>query len=133
MDNDTWKSGVYTLSKRDPLLLAMPRSKVLKRDKYTCQACRKRFSSGQLNIHHIIPRAEGGVNDLDNLITLCWRCHDLIELAEPPIRSRQQILYHTKALDELERQVLEAGVSKETAAAWHAWVYGGARNPLHDA
>ena len=26
-------------------------------------------------VHHIVPRAEGGSNDLDNLVTLCVACH----------------------------------------------------------
>ena len=129
MDNDNWKAQVYRTNDIDPLLLSMPRTKILKRDRYICQSCRKRFPSGQLSIHHIIPRAEGGDNDIDNLITLCWRCHDVIELADPPIRKRQQILYHVKALAELERQIARDNVSDETAKDWHAWVYGWGKNP----
>jgi hypothetical protein len=53
------------------------RRKVLARDRYRCQrpGCgNTRF----LEEHHIIPRARGGGNDPDNLITLCSACHGLV-------------------------------------------------------
>jgi len=109
----------------------LPRTQVLQRDRYTCQSCRKKFKANQLSIHHIIPRREGGTNQMENLITLCWKCHDMIELAEPPIRTKQQILYHAKALEELERQKLEIRDANEPPPKdWHAWVYGSADNPM---
>lgn len=30
----------------------------------------------ELEVHHIVPRAEGGSNDLRNLVVLCEKCHD---------------------------------------------------------
>ncbi|MBT8217885.1 MAG: HNH endonuclease [Acidimicrobiia bacterium] len=32
-------------------------------------------SSYRLEIHHIVPRSEGGTHDLANLTTLCWWHH----------------------------------------------------------
>ncbi|MCA1670458.1 MAG: HNH endonuclease, partial [Thermomicrobia bacterium] len=32
---------------------------------------------GVLHVHHIIPRARGGSNDLSNLVPLCPTCHAL--------------------------------------------------------
>ncbi|MEN8007945.1 MAG: HNH endonuclease [Candidatus Krumholzibacteriota bacterium] len=52
------------------------RRKVLARDKHHCQApgCgRTRF----LEVHHIVPRQQGGTNQADNLVTLCGSCHRL--------------------------------------------------------
>lgn len=43
-----------------------------KRDNHQCCWC---GSSGNLDIHHIIPRRAGGTNDLNNGITLCETCH----------------------------------------------------------
>ena len=48
---------------------------ILERDNYTCRYCKKRdyhFKSS-LHIHHIDYNPQN--NDLDNLITLCFRCH----------------------------------------------------------
>lgn len=50
------------------------RRRVLARDGHHCRApgCR---SSTFLVVHHIVPREQGGSNSLENLITLCSRCH----------------------------------------------------------
>jgi 5-methylcytosine-specific restriction endonuclease McrA len=52
------------------------RRKVLARDRHCCRApgCgHTKF----LEVHHIRSRADGGGNDLENLITLCSACHRL--------------------------------------------------------
>jgi hypothetical protein len=55
---------------------------VLARDRYRCRAAgcgRTRF----LHVHHVVPREEGGTNDLANLLTACSACHRVIhELRE---------------------------------------------------
>ncbi|MXV60949.1 hypothetical protein GS429_02460 [Natronorubrum sp. JWXQ-INN-674] len=56
------------------------RQVVLDRDEYTCQRCEVAVSSTNeagpdYNVHHIIPRAAGGPDHPDNLITLCTDCH----------------------------------------------------------
>jgi group II intron reverse transcriptase/maturase len=45
------------------------RREVLKRDKGQCVLCGTNQS--RLDVHHIIPRRQGGTDELDNLITLC--------------------------------------------------------------
>lgn len=49
------------------------RAKAKARDKYTCQHCGKQHCL--VEAHHIIPRSQGGSDDLENLITLCTDCH----------------------------------------------------------
>ena len=51
---------------------------VRQRDRWICQECGwqaygpyKRF----LHAHHIVPRAQGGLDHADNLISLCVQCH----------------------------------------------------------
>jgi len=46
----------------------------LMRDNYTCQECGKRDC--KLEAHHIVPRRLKGSNTINNLITLCDKCHD---------------------------------------------------------
>ena len=49
------------------------RKAVYRRDGYQCALC---SSTRYLQIHHAIPRGDGGsVTDPMNLITLCARCH----------------------------------------------------------
>lgn len=48
------------------------RKQVYRRDGFRCALC---DSQQGLQIHHVVPRSQGGTNDEANLITLCWKCH----------------------------------------------------------
>ena len=48
------------------------RKEVYRRDGYRCALC---DCSRYLQVHHAIPRSKGGSNAIQNLITLCDRCH----------------------------------------------------------
>lgn len=53
------------------------RKSILKRDKNTCQMCKKKKSARGLEVHHIIKWATGIFLRYDplNCITLCKPCH----------------------------------------------------------
>lgn len=53
------------------------RQKVLDRDNHTCQNCEDKL--GKFDIHHILKRKEHGTWHLDNLITVCKKCHKKVE------------------------------------------------------
>lgn len=48
------------------------------RDDYTCKNCGRRggiYGDAELHAHHIVPKSNDGVHELDNLATLCSDCH----------------------------------------------------------
>ena len=49
------------------------RKAIYRRDGYCCALC---DSPRQLQIHHVMPRSQGGSNSPHNLITLCMYCHN---------------------------------------------------------
>lgn len=51
------------------------RFEVFKRDSFTCQYCGKSAPEVILEVDHIIPVAEGGTDDVFNLITSCRDCN----------------------------------------------------------
>lgn len=51
------------------------RKAIYRRDGFMCALC---GSGRYLQIHHLIPRGEGGKNTPHNLITLCSDCHALV-------------------------------------------------------
>ncbi|MCI0391865.1 MAG: HNH endonuclease [Acidobacteria bacterium] len=62
------------------------RLQIFERDKWTCWYCAcsvKRFTNSteiQPNtavLDHLIPESVGGANDVDNLVTACWRCNSI--------------------------------------------------------
>lgn len=48
------------------------RRQVYKRDNYTCRWC---GAKGTVHADHIVPRSQGGADELGNLQTLCGECH----------------------------------------------------------
>ena len=51
---------------------ASTRKAVYARDGYLCALC---GSVQYLQVHHVIPRSQGGSDFPENLITLCSKCH----------------------------------------------------------
>lgn len=48
-------------------------AKIIKKANIPCQNCE--YSKASRDIHHIIPRKEGGSNENNNLVVLCPNCH----------------------------------------------------------
>lgn len=60
------------------LMTSKLRHYILERDNYTCKFCGNstKFEPNLLlEIDHIIPISKGGMTELNNLQTLCWRCN----------------------------------------------------------
>ena len=51
------------------------RFEVFKRDSFTCQYCGKKAPDVVLHVDHIHPKAEGGDDDILNLVTSCRDCN----------------------------------------------------------
>lgn len=43
------------------------------RDEWKCRSCRNR---NDLHPHHVTYRSQQGKHELNNLLTLCWKCHE---------------------------------------------------------
>jgi 5-methylcytosine-specific restriction endonuclease McrA len=54
------------------------RRQAMQRDGNRCVEC---GSTQDLQVHHIVPRREGGSHELSNLITLCAACHERLDMA----------------------------------------------------
>jgi 5-methylcytosine-specific restriction endonuclease McrA len=51
------------------------RRNIYARDSSTCQYCGKRYSSSELSLDHVIPRAQGGPTTWDNVVCCCLICN----------------------------------------------------------
>lgn len=51
------------------------RFEVFKRDQHQCRYCGHGPPDVKLEVDHVIPVAEGGRNDIDNLVTACAACN----------------------------------------------------------
>lgn len=51
------------------------RFEVMQRDKFECVLCGNTAKESKLEVDHIKPASEGGDNEKDNLMTLCFDCN----------------------------------------------------------
>lgn len=124
-----WHKNVYHACTVDYDLWNRIKEAVLERDGLRCQACRKRKQRKQLTAHHILPREFGGTNEMDNLITVCHRCHDYVE--ESGFRTWREIAGCTLYIDwdeesrkDAESHDRAARIIDDARPEWHCVVYG---------
>jgi hypothetical protein len=55
------------------------RKDVYKRDGYKCRVCRKHCGRKEIQCHHIVKYKETFDNSMDNLVTVCNKCHPDVE------------------------------------------------------
>ncbi len=85
--SETWFKKLSHRKSREDLLHRRGwepiRNQVLLRDKYKCLKCGKSIKEIRIDIHHIINRksfiSRLKANSLDNLISLCEKCHSILE------------------------------------------------------
>jgi len=53
------------------------RLQILDRDNWLCVECNSPIKGRNAHVHHKLPKALGGADTADNLISLCSRCHSL--------------------------------------------------------
>jgi predicted transcriptional regulator len=76
------------------------RQQVLKRDNYICQ--NRDSTNRNLETHHLIPKAEGGEDMIENLITFCNLCHKIIEFISRSIHTHS-IEYASRPITDFRR------------------------------
>lgn len=80
---------------------AKTRFEIFKRDLFACQYCGSHPPTVILEVDHIVPVAEGGKNNPENLVTACWNCNrgkGARSLTDVPISLRD------KAMEVAERE-----------------------------
>lgn len=85
-DFDDLNKGIdekQTVGERHPLDPAL-KSAILSRDNFRCKCCGFGGAAalGVLAVHHVIPVHCGGVDSMDNLVTLCLNHHILLHVSE---------------------------------------------------
>lgn len=113
------------------------RFEVLKRDRYTCTYCGKHPPDVLLEIDHVLPRAAGGTDNIENLRTACVDCNRgkggrMLEEGTGPgihpdsVAAMQERLAQTRAYMEITRDLQSMQgemideVFREWARAFHA-------------
>lgn len=91
------------------------RKAIYRRDGYRCALC---DSTQTIQIHHYIPRGQGGSSSPHNLITLCSACHAHVH-GHPQYDT-------TFTQEDVEQMVVEylSDYYVETTGEWNPWSAG---------
>ena len=58
-----------------PVKIRLTRRNIIMRDDHTCQYCGKQKTLANLNIDHVVPKAQKGKNTWENLACSCIKCN----------------------------------------------------------
>jgi len=61
--------------KRDKLRIKFSRLNIYARDGFRCQYDGKRYAAEDLTFDHVVPRAQGGKTNWENIVTCCRACN----------------------------------------------------------
>jgi hypothetical protein len=107
------------------------RFEVFKRDDFTCAYCGRTPPAVTLEADHIVPRVEGGGDEVENLTTSCMDCNR--GKAGVPLENKtavEDLRSRTELIAERERQILSYNEVREAqririetdlARAWDYW------------
>lgn len=107
------------------------RFEVLKRDRFTCCYCGKHPPDVLLEIDHVVPRVDGGLDELSNLLAACTDCNRgkgarRLEEGVAPAVSQETIddlrerIAQTKSYHALLAE-MEDVVGDQAEAVWRRW------------
>ena len=88
------------------------RFEVFKRDSFTCQYCGQKSPDVVLEVDHITPVADGGDNDILNLVTACKACN---------AGKSDRPLSESAALDKRRTQLEELEQRRQQLEMLHEW------------
>lgn len=95
------------MTKRRKAVSSRTRFEVFKRDAFTCQYCGSQAPDVILHLDHVIAVANGGDNDITNLVTACSACNG--GKSDVPLCDNSAVKKQKRQLDELNerRQQIE--------------------------
>lgn len=108
MAKQAGKEGTHMISAN---ISNAQRRAVYRRDCFACALCDDRRT---IQVHHVVPRGEGGTNHAMNLITLCSRCHALAHgtnLFDPELEISQEDIL----------QAITEYMADYYAPVWNPW------------
>lgn len=65
----------YIRIKRNIDYVPFSRANIYARDHHSCQYCGEMFSTADLTFDHVVPVAQGGRKDWENIVSCCVRCN----------------------------------------------------------
>lgn len=96
---------------------------VFKRDQFQCVYCGANPSGVVLEVDHVHPVADGGTNDIDNLVTACWDCNrgkgaNLLSSVPQSLEEKAATTLEREAQIRAYYEILEAKKDRKDTELW---------------
>ena len=95
------------------------RRNIFLRDHNRCQYCRRRFSSAELSLDHVVPRSRGGRTTWDNIVSACLKCN-VGKGGRPPREAGRALV--TRPRKPTRSPLLAETVNSQKYAMWKTFV-----------
>ncbi len=95
------------------------RRNIFLRDHNRCQYCRRRFSSAELSLDHVVPRSRGGRTTWDNIVSACLKCN-VVKGGRTPREAGMELV--TRPRKPTRSPLLAETVNSQKYATWKTFV-----------
>ena len=95
------------------------RRNIFLRDHNRCQYCRRRFSSAELSLDHVVPRSRGGRTTWDNIGSACLKCNG-VKGGRTPREAGMELV--TRPRKPTRSPLLAETVNSQKYAMWKTFV-----------
>lgn len=99
--------------------LKLTRKNIYARDELRCQYCGKEFSTEELNLDHVIPKAQGGEASWSNLATSCIYCNTK-KAGRSPKEAHMKLI--KQPVEPKYNSLLQVHIESKKYGAWAAFI-----------
>ncbi len=97
------------------------RANIYARDRHTCQYCSDTFPTTELTFDHVVPVAQGGRKDWENIVTCCVSCNRR-KGGRTPAEARMRLHRHPRRPDHAPAIRMTIGL-RNAPESWRDYLY----------
>lgn len=111
----------YIRIKRRVDYIPFSRANIYARDQHRCQYCGQQFPTSELTFDHVIPVAQGGRKDWENIVTCCVTCNRR-KGGRTPEEARMRLIRAPRRPDAAPALRITIGL-RNTPESWRDYLY----------
>src|SRR5213075_1557486 len=97
------------------------RANIYARDQHLCQYCGEEYATGELTFDHVVPVAQGGRKDWENIVTCCINCNRR-KGGRTPEQAGMRLIRHPRRPDRVPAIRMTFGL-RNAPESWRDYVY----------
>jgi 5-methylcytosine-specific restriction endonuclease McrA len=107
--------------RRNAEYVPFSRANIYARDRHRCQYCGHGFGTAELTFDHVVPVAQGGRKDWENIVTCCITCNRR-KGGRTPEQAGMRLIRHPKRPDRAPAVRITFGL-RNAPDSWRDYVY----------